>query len=194
MKTYESIALGIPRILLPKQGLDLGKWAVIACDQFTSDPEYWQKVEDVVAGSPSALNLIYPEAFLGEKDPETRIARIKEHMQKYLDQNLFEEAEGFVYVERQTGRHTRKGLVVGLDLDQYDFHQGATSLIRASEGTILKRIPPRVRIREGAPLEIPHIMVLIDDPDNTVLGPLTENKDRLTQLYDFELMMDIYIS
>ncbi|MGD2295414.1 MAG: DUF1015 domain-containing protein [Candidatus Aminicenantes bacterium] len=189
MKTFESIALGIPNILLPKAGTDLSRWAVIACDQYTSDLEYWQKVRDTVGGAPSALNLIYPEVYLGEENPETRIASIREHMQKYLDEGLFDETEGFVYVERQTGRHTRKGLLVCLDLDRYDFHKGATSLIRATEGTILARIPPRVKIREGAPLEIPHIMVLIDDPDNTVIGPLTQNKDKLQKLYSIELMM-----
>ncbi len=189
MKTFESIALGIPNLLLPKAGHDLSKWAVIACDQFTSDKEYWRKVNELVGNAPSALHLIFPEVYLGEEDAETRIARIRGHMQKYLEENIFEERDGLVYVERQTGSHTRKGLVTCLDLDQYDFNKGATSLIRATEGTIIDRLPPRVKIREGAPLEIPHIMVLIDDPDNTVLGPITENKERLEKLYDIELMM-----
>lgn len=190
MKTYESIALGIPEILLPKKGIDLTRWAVIACDQFTSEPDYWRKVSEFVGDEPSALRLIYPEVYLGEKDPELRITRIRENIRKYLDQGLFEQIGGFVYVERQTGRHTRKGLMVCLDLEQYDFHKGSSTLIRASEGTILERIPPRVRIREGAPLEIPHIMVLIDDPNDTVIGPLTENRERLEKLYDLDLMMD----
>ena len=189
MKTFESIAIGIPDILLPKAGIDLSKWAVIACDQFTSEPEYWQKVGHLAGDSPSTLNLIYPEVYLGEKNPEARISSIREHMRHYLEQDLFEQAEGFIYVERQTGRHTRKGLMVCLDLEQYDFHKGSSTLIRATEGTILERIPPRVRIREGAPLEIPHIMVLIDDPGNTVIGPMTQNKQRIQKLYDFELMM-----
>jgi hypothetical protein len=124
-----------------------------------------------------------------EKNADARISSIREHMRRYLEQDLFEEADGFVYVERQTGQHTRKGLLVCLDLEQYDFHRGASTLIRATEGTILERIPPRVRIREGAPLEVPHIMVLIDDPENTVIGPLTQNKRRIQKLYDFELMM-----
>lgn len=190
MRTYESIALGVPDLLLPKSGIDLSKWAVIACDQYTSEPEYWQKVSDLIGEASSSLNLIYPEVYLGEKDQDTRITRIRDHMRSYLDQDLFEEAEGFIYVERQTGQHIRKGLLACLDLDQYDFHKGATSLIRATEGTILDRIPPRVKVREGAPLEIPHIMVLIDDPGNTVIGPVTRDKDWLNKLYDFELMMD----
>jgi len=189
MKTFESIALGIPDLLLLKAGHTLSKWAVIACDQYTSDEEYWRKVKDFVGDAPSALNLIFPEVYLGDKDADTRIAHIREHMQKYLEDDLFEEKEGLVYVERQTGSQTRKGLVTCLDLDQYDFNKGATSKIRATEGTIINRLPPRVKIREGAALEIPHIMVLIDDPDNTVFGPITENKERLEKLYDIELMM-----
>jgi len=189
MKTFESIALGIPDLLLPKAGHALSKWAVIACDQYTSDEEYWKKVKDFVGDAPSALNLIFPEVYLGDEDANTRIAQIREHMQKYLEDDLFEEKEGLVYVERQTGSHTRKGLVTCLDLDQYDFNKGATSKIRATEGTIIDRLPPRVKIREGAPLEIPHIMVLIDDPDNTIFGPITKNKEKLEKLYDMELMM-----
>ncbi|MDH4217721.1 MAG: DUF1015 domain-containing protein [Candidatus Aminicenantes bacterium] len=190
MRTYESIAIGIPEILLPKAGIDFRKWAVIACDQYTSEPEYWQKVSDLVGDAPSTLNLIYPEVYLGEKDPEVRIARIRDNMNRYLNHGLFEQTKGFVYVERQIGGHTRKGLMVCLDLDQYDYRKGSSSLIRATEGTILERIPPRVKIREGAPLEVPHIMVLIDDPENTVIGPLTRNKERIEKLYDFALMME----
>jgi uncharacterized protein (DUF1015 family) len=111
-------------------------------------------------------------------------------MHRYLDQGLFSNEQGFIYVERQTGQQTRKGLMVCIDLEHYDFHKGSSSLVRATEGTILERIPPRVKIREGAPLEVPHIMVLIDDPENTVIGPLTQNKARMARLYDFELMMD----
>lgn len=190
MKTYESIALGIPEILLPQEGIDLSKWAVIACDQYTSEPDYWKRVEQIVGEDPSSLNLIFPEVYLGEKDQEERIQRIRENMHRYLEQGIFQKFEGFVYVERKTGHGIRKGLMANLDLEQYDFHKGATSLIRATEGTILDRIPPRVKIREGAPLEIPHIMVLIDDPQNTVIGPLTQKKNELSKLYDFDLMMD----
>jgi len=190
MKTRESIAIGIPRILLPRRGLDLGKWAVIACDQHTSEPAYWEKVSDYVGDAPSALHLIYPEVYLGEPDSGERIARIQDHMRLYRERGIFEEFEGFVYVERVLGRKTRRGLMACLDLERYDFRRGASSLIRASEDTILERIPPRVKIREGASLEIPHIMVLIDDPDDSVIGPLSRRKESLQRLYDFELMMD----
>jgi hypothetical protein len=190
MRTYGSICLGIPEICLPKPGTDLAKWAVIACDQYTSEPEYWQRAAEIIGSAPSALNLIYPEVYLNEQDPAARIAGIRRHMREYWDSGLFLEVEGFVYVERQAGTHTRKGLMVCLDLEHYDFRKGSTSRIRATEGTILERIPPRVRIREGAPFELPHIMVLIDDPADTVIGPLRESRDRLEALYDFELMMD----
>jgi len=190
MKTHESIGLGIPDILLPKPGHDLTKWSVIACDQFTSEREYWRRAAEIVGDAPSTLNLIFPEVYLNDPDKEERIARIREHMTRYLEQGLFVEAEGMIYVERQTGRRVRKGLLACLDLDRYDFRKGSTSLIRSTEGTILERIPPRVKIRDGAAIELPHIMVLIDDPENAVLGPLTANKSRLKKLYDFELMMD----
>jgi len=190
MRTYESIHLGLPEILLPGPRIDLRRWAVIACDQYTSEPEYWNRVTEIVGDAPSTLNLIYPEVYLNEKDPDRRIARIRNNMKDYLDEGLFVKSEGFVYVERRTESHTRKGLMACLDLEAYDFHKGSTSLIRATEGIILKRIPPRVRIREGAPLELPHIMVLIDDPEDRVIGPLAEKKSHLGKLYDFELMMD----
>ncbi|OGD22231.1 MAG: hypothetical protein A2W03_09020 [Candidatus Aminicenantes bacterium RBG_16_63_16] len=188
MKTYDALAVGRPEVLLPRQGLDLTKWAVVACDQYTSEPEYWNKVQEFVGEEPSTLNLIYPEVYLGEADPDSRIARIREHMKLYLDRRIFEEYEGFIYVERQTGAGVRKGLLACLDLESYDYRKGAESLIRATEGTILSRIPPRVRIREGAPLELPHIMVLIDDPQNSVLGPVEARRDNLRKLYDFDVM------
>ena len=191
MRTYESIALGIPEVLLPRQGVDPAKWAVIACDQYTSEPEYWAKTAAVVGDAPSTLNLIYPEVFLHEPEAEkaARIARIRETMARYLAQDLFRTEEGIVYVERTTGGHTRRGLVICLDLEAYDYRKGSSTLIRATEGTILDRIPPRVRIRDGAPLESPHIMVLVDDPGDSVFGPLAAAKDRMPRLYDFELML-----
>ena len=173
-----SIRLGIPDILLPKKGVDLTKWAAIACDQYTSEPEYWQKAADLVGEAPSTLHLIYPEVYLNEKDPDARIARIRKAMDRYLDQDLFVEKEGFVYVERD-GLRTYPARADGLPRPRrYDFRKGSTSLIRATEGTILERIPPRVKIREGAPIESPHIMVLIDDPADSVIGPLATNESR----------------
>ncbi len=155
MRTNESLGLGIPEILLPKKGTDLTKWAVIACDQFTSDPTYWKKVSTLVGQAPSTLNLIFPEVYLSEKNPEVRIARIREHMKRYMDQGLFEETEGFIYVERKVGDRTRKGLMVCLDLEHYDFRAGSTSLIRATEGTILERIRRGSRSAKGPPSSCP---------------------------------------
>jgi hypothetical protein len=190
VKVINSIGLGVPSVLLPRPGIDLRKWAVIACDQFTSEPEYWRRVEEFVDGAPSTLNLIYPEVFLGEDDPGARIRRIRDSMSAYLKEGLFEEGRGLVYVERHLGRKTRRGILACVDLERYDYNRGARTLIRATEGTILDRIPPRVRIREGAPLELPHIMVLIDDAEDTVIGPVLAARARLRPLYDFELMMD----
>lgn len=191
MRAYESIALGIPEILLPQAGLDLTKWAVIACDQYTSEPAYWEKAAGLVGDAPSTLHLIYPEVFLNEPEPEknARIGRIRKTMADYFARGLFNSAEGLVFVERTTGGKTRKGLVAALDLEHYDYRKGSTTLIRATEGTIIERIPPRVRIREGAPMELPHIMVLIDDPADEVIGPVAAAAGTLPKLYDFELML-----
>jgi len=191
MRAYEHIALGIPDIILPRAGTDLAKWAVIACDQYTSEPAYWKKAADFVGNAPSTLHLIYPEVFLNEpeEDKNARIVRIRRTMADYFARDLFTSVEGLVYVERTTGGKTRKGLVAALDLEHYDFRKGSSTLIRATEGTIIERIPPRVRIREGAPMELPHIMVLIDDPADEVIGPLSAAAGKLPKLYDFELML-----
>jgi len=189
MRVNPAIGLAVPEILLPRTGTNLEKWAVVACDQYTSEPEYWERVAAFVGDAPSALNLIFPEVYLDAPNPEGRIARIRDSMQALVTGHFFEAAEGFVYVERTTGTGNRKGLLACLDLEAYDYRKGARSLIRATEGTILERIPPRVKIRDGAPIEIPHIMVLVDDPGDSVLGPLGRLKDAQTPLYDFELMM-----
>ncbi|MBN2146083.1 MAG: DUF1015 domain-containing protein [Anaerolineales bacterium] len=188
MKTYHSLGMQVPTILLPKAGTDLTKWAVIACDQFTSQPEYWQKAAQTVANAPSTLNLIFPEVYLEEHGAEERIQRIQATMQEYLSAGLLEAHDGMVYVERRVDGKLRRGLVLALDLEQYDYNKGSQSLIRATEGTIIERLPPRMRIREGAPLELPHILVLIDDPRCTVIKPVGEAKSQLKKLYDFELM------
>ncbi len=189
MKNYPHIGIQIPDVLLPKPGIDLQKWAVIACDQFTSEPEYWQQVTELVGDSPSTLHMILPEVYLGTDEETRRIQSTQQTMRRYLSENLFETKEGFILVERTAGGKIRHGLMLALDLEQYDFNKGSQSLIRATEGTILERLPPRIRIRQGAPLELPHIIVLIDDPQGTVLEPLVEKKNQLKKLYDFELML-----
>ncbi|MCX6033253.1 MAG: DUF1015 domain-containing protein [Chloroflexi bacterium] len=187
--TTSPIGVQIPRILLPRPGVDLAKWAVIACDQFTSEPEYWQAVADLVGDAPSTYHITLPEVYLETPEEAQRVQSIRRTMQDYLQADLFVEHDGFVLVERTAGGKMRHGLMLALDLEQYDYNRGSTSLIRASEGTILERIPPRVRIRSGAPLELPHILVLIDDPDRTVIEPLVATRGTLPRLYDFDLML-----
>ncbi len=189
-QTFENIALHVPRICLPREDIDLAKWAVIACDQYTSQPEYWQKVDETAGNAPSTLKLILPEAYLETEQEEAIVNSINKTMSEYLAGNILQEhAPGFVLVDRKTPHQaSRKGLVVALDLEQYDYNQGSTTLIRATEGTIIERLPPRIRVRQDAPLELPHIMVLIDDPDRTVIEPLFEQN--LEPLYDFDLMQN----
>lgn len=192
MKTYDSIALGIPEILIPKDKAAHPKWAVIACDQYTSQPEYWERAAEAVGDAQSTLHLVYPEVFLAESESaaSARIASIGAKMQSYLDGDTLAKHEGMIYVEREAAGRTRRGLMICLDLDAYDYNKGSGSLVRATEGTIVSRLPPRVKVREDAPLELPHIMVLIDDPQDTVIGPLRAAKDSLESVYDFELMLD----
>lgn len=184
---FDKIALQVPNILLPGKGVDFKRWAVIACDQYTSDKDYWKQLEDAVGDAPSTLKLIFPEVYLEEPDGDARIAAINNSMQQYLDQGILEDqGPGFILVDRQTAEvPSRKGLMVALDLEAYDYNQGASSLIRATEGTILDRLPPRIRVRKNAPIELPHIMVLIDDPGQTVIEPLFERN--LKVAYDVEL-------
>ncbi len=177
MRTYPDIGIQVPQIYLPRKGEDLTKWAVIACDQFTSQPEYWQKVEKLVGDAPSTLRLIFPEVYLEKPGEEVRIQSIQEQMRSYLDTGIFQMQEGLIYIERTIGAKTRRGLMLCLDLECYDYTRGSTSLIRATEGTIIERLPPRMKIRNGAALELPHILVLIDDPDKTVLEPLQQPRE-----------------
>ena len=182
-------ALTTAEILLPGAGVDPEKWAVVACDQFTAQPEYWEKASALAGDAPSALRLILPEAWLSES--EARVPEIHAHMEAYLRDGTLVPAvrDGFVLTERTTAAGKRYGLVAALDLDAYDFTPGAKGLIRATEGTVLERVPPRARIRAGAPVELPHVMMLIDDPEDSVIGPLEARRGALRPLYDFELML-----
>ncbi len=189
MKNYSKLGFQIPQVLLPKAGTDLTRWAVIACDQFTSQPEYWNDVERIVGDAPSTLRLILPEVYLEKPGEGERIQATQQAMKTYLDKGLFETYEGLILVERQAAGKTRRGVMLALDLECYDFNKGSQSLIRATEGTILERLPPRIKIRSGAPLELPHILVLIDDPQDTVIGALAARKAAMKKIYDFELML-----
>jgi uncharacterized protein (DUF1015 family) len=187
---YANIALHVPTILLPNPAVDLSQWAVIACDQYTSQVDYWNNVEAQVGNAPSTLRLTFPEIYLEDADKNERIGHINAAMRKYLtDGTLMQQKPGFVLVDRKTSlAASRKGLVVALDLEQYDFSVGSKTLIRATEGTIVERLPPRIKVRESAEIELPHIMVLIDDPDKTVIEPLFDFP--LSKVYDFDLMLN----
>lgn len=189
-KTFEDIGVQTPRIYLPRQGTDLTKWAVIACDQFTSQPDYWRQVEKIVGRAPSTLKLILPEVYLEDSGEAERIQRIQATMRNYLETQLLKPHEGMILVERSTNNRTRTGIVLCLDLERYDYTQSSTSLIRATEGTILERLPPRMKIRQGATLELPHILVLIDDPERSVIEPIRAASARLEKMYDFDLMLE----
>lgn len=186
---FEDIAFSPADILLPKD-TDMEKWAVVACDQFTSQPEYWEEAKKIVGDAPSALNLILPEVYLNEKGVEERIEKINKAMSDYLGSDVFECFEdSFVYVERtQSDGRVRKGIVGKVDLEDYEFKPGNNALVRATEGTVLSRIPPRVKVRENAPVELPHVMLLIDDAEKTVIEPLGKHVSDKDKVYDFELM------
>lgn len=187
---FSKIGLQVPTILLPRPSVEIKKWAVIACDQYTSQPEYWQKAKELVGDVPSTLHLIYPEVYLGAKDRDAMIRNINSNMRKYLDEEvLIPQKPGFILIDRQTPyAKTRKGLLAALDLEQYDYRKGSQPLIRATEETILDRLPPRIRIRQNSAIELPHVMVLIDDPEKTVIEPLM--KKTLKKLFDSDLMMN----
>ena len=173
--------------LLPKENFE--KWAVVACDQYTSEPEYWQNVENFVGNAPSALNIILPEVYL-QKDNSQRISNINAKMQEYIENDVFQKVEDtFIYVEREvSGGKIRKGIVGLIKLDDYSYEKGAKTLVRATEATVIERIPPRVEIRKDAALELPHVMLLIDDENMTVIEPLSQKCDDFKKVYDFDLM------
>ena len=188
MNAFESLPFRPADILLPKD-CEYSKWSVVACDQYTSQPEYWQRVAEYVGRAPSALRLILPESCLEGPNVETDIMEINNTMSRYLREGRFVcHPDALFYVERiLEGGKVRRGLMGMVDLEQYDYEPGAESLVRATEGTVLSRIPPRVAVRKNAPIELPHVMLLIDDPDRTVIEPLTAASGEMEQLYDFDL-------
>ena len=175
-------------ILLPDfSAVDGTKWAAVACDQYTSEPEYWAAARALVGDAPSTLNIILPEVELEKADE--RVPDIHDTMNTYIRELLVAHKNQLVYLERtQSNGRVRRGLVGMIDLELYDYNKGSTSLVRATEGTVLERIPPRLAVRRGAALESPHVMLLIDDPAKTVIEPIAANVGNLTPAYDFELM------
>lgn len=178
-------------ILIPK-GVYMPTWSVVACDQFTSQPEYWDEADKHVGALPSALRLMLPEAYLNTKDTEFEAKKANENMQQYINQGVFKIIQdSFIYTERTLADgKVRKGLLGALDLEYYDYSKNSTSPIHATEGTIEDRLPPRVKVRKDAALEMPHIMVFIDDVDFAVIEPISEVKQKLSKLYDFDLMAE----
>lgn len=176
-------------ILLPKNA-DHEKWAVVACDQYTGEPAYWQETDSIVGDAPSTLRLILPEVYLEQSGVEQRIEKIHSAMSDYLAKGVFEEhKDALIYIERtQDDGKVRAGIVGAIDLEQYDYRKGSTSQVRATEATVVERIPPRIKIRQGAPIELAHIMILIDDDNKTVIEPLAEKTDAMKKVYDFPLM------
>ncbi|MEG0258049.1 MAG: DUF1015 domain-containing protein [Christensenella sp.] len=181
----------IPKVLLPAENVNLEKWACVACDQFSSQPNYWKNVEKFVGNAPSALNITLPEVLLEDENVSEYIASLKDTMRVYLQDGILTELpRGAVLTERHIGGKVRKGLLLAMDLEQYDYKTENKPLLRATEQTVLSRIPPRVEIRRGAAVELPHIMLLIDDEADSVIGPLHMQRNTLPKLYDFDLMMD----
>ncbi len=185
----QDVCIHTGELLLPNQTVDLTAWACVACDQYTSQPEYWREAEALVGDRPSALKLILPEIYLNEA--AARIPKIHETMRAYLAGGIVTPrvGQGFVLVERSTGEGARLGLVAMLDLETYDYRAGTRKPVRATEGTILERLPARVAIRSGAALELSHVLLLYDDPMNSVTEPLFDKRAALDKLYDFPLMM-----
>lgn len=182
-------AFGPTELLLPKS-CDMNKWSVVACDQYTSQPEYWERVDAYIGDAPSARKLILAEAFLRDGKALRRGDIIHKNMQDYLDSGLFETyPDALIYTERWLNDGSlRRGLVGAVDLEEYDYTGSAETLIRATEGTVLSRIPPRMMVRREASLELTHVLMLLDDPERQLIEHLTSETDQMQQLYDFDLM------
>ena len=186
----KKLGIGIPDIMVPNKSIDLRRWAVVACDQYTSEIDYWQRVDAFVGDHPSTLRLIYPEVYLDQSDEELRIKAIKAAMHSYVDQHLFDTyAQSFFLIRRtNTDNTSRWGLLLALDLEAYDYSVDSKSPIRATEETIVSRIPPRLEIRKDSCLEVPHILVLINDCQKAIIEPLASLAASLAQVYETTLM------
>ncbi len=193
MRTISKLGFAVPDILIPQKGTDLEKWAVIACDQYTSEPEYWADCEKEVGQAPSTLNLVLPEVYLGTEKETEKLDSIAKTAGRYLEGGILTGlGTGFILTDRATSLHpSRKGLMAAIDLEGYSFEPGNKNICRATEGTVLSRIPPRVRIRANSPLELPHIMILIDDPKGITIEKAFDmaKAEGIEPLYDTDLML-----
>ncbi len=185
MKTVKPFDILVPAVAEPE------KFAVVSCDQFTSQRDYWEKLDEFVGDAPSALRLIFPEVYLEDGDYEERIRQINAAMYDYLDKGVFRTLkDSYILVRRQTAYgYTRLGIVAPVDLEDYSYEYPTEAVIRSTEGVVANRIPPRLKIRKDAPVELPHVMLLLDDRDKTVIEPFYKKRDTLEKLYDFELNM-----
>lgn len=185
MKTVKPFDILVPAVAEPE------KFAVVSCDQFTSQRNYWEKLDEFVGDAPSALRLIFPEVYLEDGDYEERIRQINAAMYDYLDKGVFRTLkDSYILVRRQTAYgYTRLGIVAPVDLEDYSYEYPTEAVIRSTEGVVANRIPPRLKIRKDAPVELPHVMLLLDDRDKTVIEPFYKKRDTLEKLYDFELNM-----
>ena len=177
-------------ILIPKKNIDMHKWSVVACDQYTSEPDYWKEVNSIVGNEPSTLNLTLPEIYLEDTDVEERIKKINKNMEEMINNNIFDEyKDSMFYIERtQNDGKVREGLIGIVDLEDYSYEIGSQTLIRATEKTVIERIPPRMKVRENALLELPHIMILIDDEKKDIIESIKNKVNDNDVVYDFDLM------
>ncbi|MEI6386234.1 MAG: DUF1015 domain-containing protein [Spirochaetota bacterium] len=189
---FARLGIRVPEVLLPAAGTDLQRWAVVACDQYSSERGYWERVKTLVGGAPSTLGMVFPECYLEDADRKERVAAIQAAMRDSLAKGaMASPGPGFVLVERYTPyeKESRKGLLMAVDLEKYQFGKDSKSLVRPTEGTIVERLPPRMDIRRSASLELPHIMLLVDDPARSIIEPLYARRERFPKLYDFDLML-----
>ncbi len=181
----------LPELLVPAEDVNMKKWSCVACDQFTSQPKYWEAVKKQVGTAPSSFHIMLPEIYLEEDDVDERIISMKQVMREYIADGVLEVLPpGIMLVERHIGGKVRKGIMLAMDLEQYDYDITKRPMVRATEKTVLERIPPRVRIRKGAVLEMPHIILMIDDEADDVIGGLHMQRDVMDKIYDFDLMQD----
>ena len=179
----------VPKILIPNKNVDFQKWSTIACDQFCARPKYWEELEALVGDAPSTLKITCPEIYLNKGDLDKRILGVQKEMTSYIEQGLFDEYENFVLVEREVENHRKRvGIMIAIDLDKYNWERVRVP-IRATEGTLVERLPVRIKIRKGAPIELPHAIILIDNPEKDIIEPIYANREKLQKLYDFELNM-----
>jgi len=188
---FARMGILIPEVLLPNNK-EMEKWAVVACDQYSSEKEYWETTKSIVGDSPSTLNLILPECYLEDSDKPQRVENINSTMNEYISKDIFKKLKpGFIIVDRSTLHvPSRKGMMIAIDLDQYSFAADTRSLIRPTEGTVIDRLPPRIEIRKNAPLDLPHILLLINDEDNSIIEEAFHHTELFETVYDFELMQN----